>query len=229
MATITTIAANDLIADSRADINTNFSNLNSDKIETSVIDTDTTLSADSNSNLPSQKAVKTYVDTQIAIAAPTGAVIPYAGSSAPTGWLLAYGQAVSRTTYATLFGVISTTYGVGDGSTTFNLPDLRGRVPAGLDNLGGSSANTITNAAADSLGGGYGSETHTLTEAEMPAHTHGFSGGFRYGGTPNNYEYGTGGSASDNQTKYSETASVGSGTSHNNVQPTLFISYIIKT
>lgn len=55
---------------------------------------------------------------------PTGAIMPFAGSSAPAGWLLCQGQAISRTTYATLFAVIGTTYGVGDGSTTFNLPDL---------------------------------------------------------------------------------------------------------
>ena len=69
---------------------------------------------------------------------PTGSVIPFGGSSAPSGFLLCYGQAVSRTTYATLFGVISTTYGTGDGSSTFNLPDLRGRVVAGQDVMAGS-------------------------------------------------------------------------------------------
>lgn len=63
---------------------------------------------------------------------PTGAVIGFAGSSAPSGWLLCDGSAVSRTTYADLFTAIGTSYGVGDGSTTFNLPDLRGRVPVGV-------------------------------------------------------------------------------------------------
>lgn len=84
-------------------------------------------------------ATKGYVDAAI----PIGAVVPYAGSTAPTGWLLCYGQAVSRSTYATLFGIISTTYGTGDGSTTFNVPDLRGRVVAGLDNMGGSDAGRL--------------------------------------------------------------------------------------
>lgn len=56
----------------------------------------------------------------------TGTVLPFAGEAAPNGWLLCYGQAISRTTYSTLFGIIGTTYGTGDGSTTFNLPDLRG-------------------------------------------------------------------------------------------------------
>lgn len=68
---------------------------------------------------------------------PVGCVIPFAGAAAPTGWLLCQGQAVSRTTYAQLFSVIGTTYGSGDGSTTFNLPDMRGRVAVGSDaNLG---------------------------------------------------------------------------------------------
>ena len=71
---------------------------------------------------------------------PTGAVLAYAGATIPAGFLLCDGRAVSRTTYAALFGVIGTTYGSGDGTTTFNLPDLRGRVPVGVDsdaNLGG--------------------------------------------------------------------------------------------
>jgi microcystin-dependent protein len=72
-----------------------------------------------------------------------GVILPYAGTAAPNGFLLCYGQAVSRTAYAALFSVISTTYGVGDGSTTFNLPDLRGRAVAGKDDMGGSAANRL--------------------------------------------------------------------------------------
>ncbi len=64
---------------------------------------------------------------------PVGCVIPFAGAAAPTGWLLCQGQAISRTTYAQLFSVIGTTYGSGDGKTTFNLPDMRGRVAVGSD------------------------------------------------------------------------------------------------
>jgi microcystin-dependent protein len=74
-----------------------------------------------------------------ASSAPTGAVSPFAGSSAPADWLLADGSAVSRSTYAALFAVISTTYGTGDGSTTFNVPDLRGRTVAGYAASGGHS------------------------------------------------------------------------------------------
>jgi microcystin-dependent protein len=156
---------------------------------------------------------------------PCGTVAPYAGSAAPSGWLLCYGQAVSRTTYAGLFATLSTTYGTGDGSTTFNLPDLRGRVVAGKDDMGGSSANRLTDQSGglngDTLGDTGGSETHTLTTTEMPAHTHtapqGLSstGGFAL----------VAGSAGTSTT----TGSAGSDGAHNNVQPTIILNYIIKT
>lgn len=95
---------------------------------------------------------------------PVGAMMPFAGTTAPTGWLLCYGQAISRTTYANLFALTSTAYGIGDGSTTFNLPDYRGRVHIGLDNMGGSSANRVTSVNADSLNNtGAGLETTTST------------------------------------------------------------------
>jgi microcystin-dependent protein len=106
----------------------------------------------------------------VQVANPTGAVIAFAGSSAPTNWLLCYGQAVSRTTYAALFAVVSTTYGVGDGTTTFNLPDLRGRTVAGIDNMGGSDAGRLD--IANSSGTVVGTQYVTLTSAEMPSHTH---------------------------------------------------------
>lgn len=142
MSTIVTINASDVIANSRADINTNFSNLNTDKIETSVIDTDTALTANSDSKIPSQKAVKAYADAlgQQTYLVPTGAILPYGGSSAPSNFLLCDGTAVSRSTYATLFGIVSTSFGAGDGSTTFNLPDLRSSVPLGK----GQKTRTMT-------------------------------------------------------------------------------------
>lgn len=101
---------------------------------------------------------------------PTGFVGCFAGSTPPANTLEAYGQAVSRVTYATLFSVIGTTHGAGDGVTTFNLPDLRGRMMIGMDNMGGTSANRVTAAAADTLGGTGGSET--ITVAQMPSHDH---------------------------------------------------------
>jgi microcystin-dependent protein len=91
-----------------------------------------------------------------------GAITMFAGSSAPSGYLLCDGTAVSRVTYATLFTVTSTTYGAGDGVTTFNVPDLRTRVPVGK-NATGTFAT---------LGATGGAETVTLTSAEIPAHTH---------------------------------------------------------
>lgn len=105
-----------------------------------------------------------------------GVVVDYAGSTAPTYWLLCYGQEVSRTTYAALFAKIGTTYGVGDGSTTFNLPDCRGRVVAGKDNMGGTSANRLTGLSGgldgDVLGATGGAETHTLDITQIPPHQH---------------------------------------------------------
>ena len=97
---------------------------------------------------------------------PPGAITAYVAAAAPTGWLLCDGSAVSRTTYAALFAVIASTYGAGDGTTTFNVPDLRGRIPVGK--------NAATFGALAATGG---EETHILTSpAEIPSHTHAFTG-----------------------------------------------------
>ena len=107
---------------------------------------------------------------------PVGVVVPFAGSTSPAGWQLCYGQAISRTTYAGLFATVGTTYGSGDGSTTFNVPDLRGRVVAGEDDMGGTAASRLTAGGSGitgtTLGASGGTETHTLTSAQMPSHTH---------------------------------------------------------
>lgn len=181
---------------------------------------------------------------------PTGGLMPFAGASAPTGYLLCDGSAVSRSTYSDLFSAISTTYGTGDGSSTFNIPDLRGRVIAGQDDMGGSSANRLTNQTGgldgDTLGGTGGTETHTLSEAELASHTHfvfhnsSFNGGtfgsfdaddsLRMGvpnDSPDNHQYVfKAGSSTANRGK---SSSAGSGDAHNNVQPTIILNYIIKT
>jgi len=143
---------------------------------------------------------------------PAGTLLPYGGSSAPTGYLLAYGQAVSRTTYSALFAVVGTSFGEGDSSTTFNVPDMRGRIIGGLDNLGGSSANRVVAAAADTIGGAVGAETHTISEAELPAGVGKLGSGS-----------GINGVAGLNIT------AIGSGTPANIMQPTLFSTWIIKT
>lgn len=105
---------------------------------------------------------------------PIGGLLPFAGSTAPnSSFVLPYGQAISRTTYATLFSLIGTTYGVGDGTTTFNLPDAKGRSFSFLDNMGGAAANRITTiGGGTTLGASGGEENHVLTIGEMAAHDH---------------------------------------------------------
>lgn len=105
-----------------------------------------------------------------------GTALNWRGTTAPTGFLFEDGSAVSRTTYAALFAEIGTTYGVGDGATTFNIPDSRGRVNVGRDDMGGVAANRITNAGSGCVGTtlalGCGAENHTMTSGELVAHTH---------------------------------------------------------
>lgn len=99
---------------------------------------------------------------------PIGTILDFAGATAPTGYLVCDGSAVSRTDYAALFEVIGTTWGGGDGSTTFNVPDLRGRAAIG------AGTGTATDATAHALGSKGGTETHKLTAAQsgVPAHAH---------------------------------------------------------
>jgi microcystin-dependent protein len=104
------------------------------------------------------------------VTAAIGTVCDFAGTSAPSGWLLCYGQPVSRAAYAALFGVIGTIYGTGDGSTTFNVPDLRGRVLAGADNMGGSASGRLT---SFTIGVAGGTQTNALAVTNLPSHSHG--------------------------------------------------------
>ena len=103
---------------------------------------------------------KAYVDNYT----PAGVITQYGGTAAPTGWVLCQGQALSRTNplYTRLWNAISTNYGVGDGSSTFNVPNLQGRIPVGKD----------ATVDFDTLGETGGAKTHTLVQSEMPAHTH---------------------------------------------------------
>jgi microcystin-dependent protein len=147
---------------------------------------------------------------------PVGSVFPYIASSAPSGFLNCDGTAVSRTTYSDLFAVIGTSFGTGDGSTTFNLPDLRGRTVIGVGTGSGLTARTLAATG--------GAETHTLTVDEMPAHTH----------TANENtspEYvGTGVYRTDVwNDSATNTSSTGGDQPHNNMQPFLVMNYIIKT
>lgn len=171
---------------------------------------------------------------------PAGFVIPYAGTAAPSGWLLCYGQAISRVDYAALFLAIGTTYGSGDGMTTFNVPDARGYAVAGKDNMGGSAANRITNAVCGitgttlgATGGNQNMQSHTHTASVTdPGHIHAIV----YGGdgaatgtlqrTTNNF--GTVNTASATTGITVSNSTTGSGSSQN-VQPTLILNYCIKT
>lgn len=172
---------------------------------------------------------------------PAGTVVDYAGSSAPDGWLLCYGQAVSRTTYADLYTALGTTYGTGDGSTTFNVPDCRGRVVAGKDDMGGSSANRLTNQSGglngDTLGATGGAETHTLDLTEAPAHDHGGStgssdvnaqNGVTDAGALNNTQRWSANVSGTEGAHTHTISSAGGGAAHNNVQPTIILNKIIK-
>lgn len=108
---------------------------------------------------------------------PVGSIVAFAGTVSPNTqqFVLCYGQPLSRSGYPVLFSQVGTIFGTGDGSTTFNVPDLRGRVIVGLDTMGGSAANIL--AAANNLGHRAGSATHTLAAQEMPIHTHAGSTG----------------------------------------------------
>lgn len=95
---------------------------------------------------------------------PIGSTVEWWCEEAPENWLICNGQAVSRTDYKDLFNVIGTQYGAGDGNTTFNLPNLSGRVPVGLTTTEGDNYKLLGNKG--------GSKTHLLTTEEMPSHTH---------------------------------------------------------
>lgn len=133
---------------------------------------------------------KTYVDAQVATAAarmPSGAVTMHAANTAPTGWLECDGAAVSRTTYAALFTAIGTTWGVGDGSTTFNVPDLRGEFVRGWDHGKGTDAGrAFASAQQDSIQNITGGFSSRRTTAASPEDLADWTGAF--------YDNGTGGS-----------------------------------
>jgi microcystin-dependent protein len=174
-------------------------------------------------------------------AAPTGTVVPFAGTVAPAGYLLAFGQAVSRTSYPGLFAVIGGTYGSGDGSTTFNLPDLRGRMAAGKDNMGGTAANRITNGGSGIVGTTLGAAGGT--EVENAGVSVGVSVSGSLSGTAHGYLGGTIGDADGNSgaslifTDVTLAVAVGgtlngsgSGATSvvTNVQPTIVLNQMIR-
>lgn len=148
----------------------------------------------------------------------TGEIKMWSVATAPSGWLICDGSAVSRTTYSALFALIGTTYGVGDGTTTFNVPNMKGRVPVGLD-----SGQT----EFDAIGETGGAKTHTLITSEMPAHVH-----TNRAVNWNVTGAGSGTIAAFNSaaaTNVEDTGSAGGGGAHNNLQPYFTVQYIIKT
>ena len=150
----------------------------------------------------------------------TGEIIMWGkiGGALPTGWLECTGAAVSRTTYSALFGVIGDDFGVGDGSTTFNLPNLMGRVP-----IGAGMGSGLTNRVMGTTGG---FETHTLSTSEIPAHSHaGSAGNF----VTSNAGGGAALAAGTGYQQTATTANAGSGGSHNNMQPWACVRFLIKT
>ncbi|MEH2534422.1 microcystin-dependent protein [Bradyrhizobium sp. AZCC 1588] len=183
---------------------------------------------------------------------PLGAGMDYWLPTAPnSSFAFPFGQEISRTTYATLFAAMGTTYGGGDGSTTFKLPDKRGRVSAGKDDMGGSSANRLTNADdglnGDTLGATGGGETQTLATANLPAYTpsgsvaitsiNQITRDFTGVGSPdiNTLSTGTSGITRTNGLPFSGgtatftgTAQGGTSTAFGIVQPTIVCNYIMR-
>jgi microcystin-dependent protein len=189
------------------------------------------MTSNSDTALATQQSIKAYVDSNAGI--PTGTVSAFAGNTAPTGYVLCDGSEYSESTESSLFAVIGSTYNTGgETANHFRVPDLRGRVVAGV---GGSLLS-----GTDALGDTGGAKTHTLTEAEMPSHQHSSfksitsSSNLTASNTPaTNYAAGTNadytmkGSGSDADVGL--TGSTGGGQAHNNVQPTIILNYIIKT
>lgn len=155
---------------------------------------------------------------------PAGTVSAFASQTLPSGWLLCDGANVSRDIYNLLFITIGTTYGVGDNTTTFTLPNLKGKIPVGLDS---------TQSEFNTLGEIGGEKTHTLTVDEIPSHSHtgttdpsGFSTG-----TQSVNDIAGASSAADNVEAHTHsftTNATGGGLAHNNLQPYIVLNYIIK-
>ena len=166
-AAVTYTFANGTNADG-TQVNSNFTSV-VNFLNTEVVQRDASIAFTAIPSLPAsdpttdnQAVRKAYVDNYT----PAGVITQYGGSTAPTGWLLCQGQAISRTNplYTRLFTAISTNYGIGDGSTTFNVPNLQGRIPVGKD---------ATQTEFDVLAETGGTKTSTLTTANMPSHQHG--------------------------------------------------------
>jgi len=194
-----------------------------------------TVTLNANPTLNLQAATKQYVDTAVAGASPSGTLTMWPTGTAPSGWLLCNGAAVSRTTYAALFAVIGTTFGVGDNSTTFNLPDYRDRMPIGANTIAASVGATGGSANATLV-----SHTHTATVTD-PGHTHTTTLNVWRGGNAGNTSAAWGGGDRQDATNVVGTSNSrvtsitvansteGSSATNANMPPYLGINFIIKT
>lgn len=149
---------------------------------------------------------------------PPGTSIAGYWTSPPPGYMLEDGSAVSRTTYADLFSLIGTTYGAGDGSTTFNVPDSRGRATVNLSS---------TDSEFNSMGEKYGEKSHTITVNEIPSHTHGQNISANSGGSAIRNDYSSDG-AGGSYAQGVNTNAAGGGGASNIIQPSIVKQYAIK-
>ena len=154
-------------------------------------------------------------EAAVKTASPSGTIVAFAGAQVPSGWLLCDGRAVSRATFADLFSALGSAWGAGDGSTTFNLPDLRGRTGVGAGAGPGLSPRVLAQTV--------GEETHTLTLAEMPSHTHSLT---TIPGTDTGGGYSGGGWYGDPIPQ--NTSPAGGDKPHNVMQPSAVVNYIVK-
>ena len=182
---------------------------------------------------------------------PLGGMLEFTGTTAPnSSFVLPFGQAISRTTYAAYFAMVGTTYGVGDGSTTFNVIDKRGRVSAGKDDMGGSAVGRITTAGSSvdgaTLGASGGAQNVTVAQANLPAvtltttitdpgHTHNYTHVIAPLTTGTGAGLATGSSGAGDIALQSATTGIsastalgGSGTALNKMPPTVIVNYILR-
>ena len=208
---------------------------------TSILDEDN-FSSDSATALATQQSIKAYIASQTTASTPAGVIVPYAGTSAPTGYQFCNGQDLNTFTFKDLHAAISNTYGgtaysagVTDQSgvsTTFKVPDLRGRVIAGLDTMGSTtSQDRLTGQTdgvdGDTLGAVGGVEQQGLSTAQLPSHSHNILAVNSQvsDGTLSRVRSTTEGTGAVTRSTENE----GSGQTHNNVQPTIILNYSIKT
>ncbi len=115
---------------------------------------------------------------------PSGVIQAFGGGTVPSGWLLCDGSTASRSTYSALYAAVGVVHGQGDGSTTFHLPDLRGRFLRGADNMGTGAAGRDADAAgrtAANTGGATGNAVGSVQSSQNLSHTHGLPRGSNYG------------------------------------------------